>query len=78
MAFTLIEKLYFKTEFANEQTVGLAATFCNKFLVYTVCTRLGFFNFLMLHLDWLTIIIVVCGFFMQSVWFALKLSSHFL
>lgn len=38
MAFTLIEKLYFKTEFANEQTVGLAATFCNKFLVYTVCT----------------------------------------
>lgn len=38
MAFTLIEKLYFKTEFAYEQTVGLAATFCNKFLVYTVCT----------------------------------------
>ena len=40
MAFTLIEKLYFKTEFAHdhEQTVGLAATFCNKFLVYTVCT----------------------------------------
>ena len=38
MAFTLIEKLYFKTEFAHEQTVGLAATFCNKFLVYMVCT----------------------------------------
>lgn len=38
MAFTLIEKLYFKAEFAHEQTVGLAATFCNKFLVYTVCT----------------------------------------
>lgn len=38
MAFTLIEKLYFKTEFAHEQTVGSAATFCNKFLVYTVCT----------------------------------------
>ena len=37
MAFTLIEKLYFKSEFAHEQTVGLAATFCNKFLVYTVC-----------------------------------------
>lgn len=36
MAFTLIEKLYFKTEFAHEQTVGLAATFCNKFLVYSV------------------------------------------
>lgn len=38
MAFTLIEKLCFKTEFAHEQTVGLAAAFCNKFLVYTVCT----------------------------------------
>lgn len=38
MAFTLIEKWYFKTEFAHEQTVGLTATFCNKFLVYTVCT----------------------------------------